>query len=342
MQKIDPEFISLSRRIGENPLFIQGAGGNTSLKTGTDRMWVKASGKWLAQAEAGEVFVPVNRTRINEQIRAGIEDPLSGASYSDDVLGLRPSIETTLHSLMPHAVVFHTHSINTIVHSVQKNAENILAEKLKGFDWAFVPYSKPGLPLTRLVSGVLSKRTCNILVIQNHGLVVGSETVQETLALMLELEARLMTTARPVKKACFPTLNQLCSGTGFVAAECNLTHQLALDPHGFEYARMGSLYPDHVVFLGKSIAAVDTKDELNAFFETSSEDPLWPKAVALRSVGVFHDKSLSAGGHEMLRALANTVIRLPLSASLNYLTAEEERELVDWDAEKYRQALTGL
>ena len=49
-----PELVSLgqlSARIGRDPLLVQASSGNTSIKA--DRiLWVKASGKWLADAEA--------------------------------------------------------------------------------------------------------------------------------------------------------------------------------------------------------------------------------------------------------------------------------------------------
>ena len=48
----------LSARIGADPLLVQGAGGNTSVKEG-GVLWIKASGKWLSGAARGHMFVPV-------------------------------------------------------------------------------------------------------------------------------------------------------------------------------------------------------------------------------------------------------------------------------------------
>jgi rhamnose utilization protein RhaD (predicted bifunctional aldolase and dehydrogenase) len=339
VQEIDLEFIEVSREIGKDPLFIQGAGGNTSCKVDANTMWVKASGKWLAQAGAEDVFVAVNWAQINRQIEAGFDDPVADATLVKDPRSLRPSIETTLHSLMPHKVVIHTHSVNTIAHAVQHNAEANLSAKLEGLEWAFVPYSKPGLPLTRLVSRVLTEKSANILVIQNHGLVVGGATSHEALSVMREIEARLDVAARPMRKADAAQMEKICANSGYVVAGSDLIHQLALDPQSFEVARNGSLYPDHVVFLGSTIASVDDVAELAVCCAAKSADPLHPKAIALRSVGVVYDSTLSLGGIEMLKALANVVRRIPAGSKIRYLDPEEERELVDWDAEKYRQAL---
>ena len=52
-----PALATLSARIGADPLLIQGAGGNTSVKEG-GVMWIKASGTNLADALTRDVFVP--------------------------------------------------------------------------------------------------------------------------------------------------------------------------------------------------------------------------------------------------------------------------------------------
>ena len=45
--------------IGENPLLVQGAGGNVSWKEDAT-LWIKASGTWLAEAMTDEIFVQVD------------------------------------------------------------------------------------------------------------------------------------------------------------------------------------------------------------------------------------------------------------------------------------------
>ena len=47
-------FLKYSKEIGMDPSMVQAAGGNTSLKQG-NTMWVKASGKWLLDAQSNAV-----------------------------------------------------------------------------------------------------------------------------------------------------------------------------------------------------------------------------------------------------------------------------------------------
>lgn len=337
MQTIPQDFIDVSQAIGADPLLIQGAGGNSSIKLDDHAMWVKASGKWLSHARDQEVFVAVDQARVNDNIAAGI-DPIEGAGLPFGPANLRPSIETTLHSLMPHRVVFHTHSVNTIVHAIQNRAEEILGPKLDGLAWAFVPYSKPGMPLTELVADILAARPSDVLVIQNHGLVVGGDSPADTLARMRDIESRLATEPAALATPDLEPVAAACAGSDFIVAGAEIIHQLALNTPAFELARAGSLYPDHVVFLGSGIAGVTEADELAAYCGAVSDDPLRPKAVALKGAGVAHHKSLNTGGLEMLAALAHIARRAP-AADIRYLSQAEERELVNWDAEKYRQTL---
>src|SRR6218665_109902 len=94
-----------SQRLGSDPLLIQAAGGNSSIKE-QDCLWVKASGLWLRDALRRPMFVPVSRVRA--LVAAGAADPVGPALlHAQTAAGLRPSIETTLHALMPHRVVLH-------------------------------------------------------------------------------------------------------------------------------------------------------------------------------------------------------------------------------------------
>lgn len=59
----------LSAKIGKDLTLIQGGGGNTSIKE-KNRMWVKASGKWLSDAEKENIFVSVDDAAIRKAVDA--------------------------------------------------------------------------------------------------------------------------------------------------------------------------------------------------------------------------------------------------------------------------------
>ena len=158
------ELIAFSARLGCDETLVQGGGGNTSLKSGND-FWVKASGTWLAQAETRDVFVRLPLARVRTLMAGADAEPALAALAGPD--GLRPSIETSLHALLPHAVVAHVHSVNAIAWAVRPDAEQALARALEGLSWAWVPYRRPGLPLTDAIrAAVLEDEGYDVDVIE--------------------------------------------------------------------------------------------------------------------------------------------------------------------------------
>jgi rhamnose utilization protein RhaD (predicted bifunctional aldolase and dehydrogenase) len=61
---------AMSARVGRDPLLIQGAGGNSSVKI-EGVLWVKASGTWLQDAERAPIFLPVDLDLARRRFSAG-------------------------------------------------------------------------------------------------------------------------------------------------------------------------------------------------------------------------------------------------------------------------------
>ncbi len=181
------ELARLSARIGADLRLVQGSGGNTSIKAG-DRLWVKASGTWLSQAEEKSIFVSLPLDEIRRRIAAGDAEDLSDLAEGGD--GLRPSIETTLHAIFPHTAVVHVHSVNAIAWTVEEGGREALEERLHGLAWAWVPYRKPGLPLCKAIMAAqhASDQQLDLVVLANHGLVVAAENCADVEALLEGVE----------------------------------------------------------------------------------------------------------------------------------------------------------
>src|SRR5258707_11478165 len=91
----------LSARVGSDPLLAQASTGNTSIKI-DGILWIKASGKWLADANRGDFLIPVDLAQVRECVRLNI-DPAE--KYSSAAGNLRASIETAMHAVLPQRVV---------------------------------------------------------------------------------------------------------------------------------------------------------------------------------------------------------------------------------------------
>ncbi|RWM76026.1 MAG: class II aldolase [Mesorhizobium sp.] len=328
---------SLSANIGRDPHLTQAAGGNTSLKAG-DTLWIKASGTWLRDALAEDIMVPVAippLLRAVEQRDPAADQPQAFAIEAFNTRRLRPSIETTVHALMPQRVVLHVHCVDTISLAVQADCEAHIAKRLDGLEWAYVPYRRPGLPLAQGIAERL-RPGVDVLILANHGLVVAAETVAGAEALLRRVTGLL---ARPPRKVAEPDIAALTASigkTGYRLPADVEAHTVAIDPESCRMASGGSLYPDHVIFLGKgSVVARPGEDVLRVTERCGTA----PVAILFPGLGVLMRGDASAGAEAMQRCLADVTARVDVAAKLNYLTAAENDELINWDAEQYRQKL---
>ncbi|MGC8470026.1 MAG: class II aldolase/adducin family protein [Acetobacteraceae bacterium] len=335
---------ALSARIGADPRLVQAAGGNTSLKH-EGLLWVKASGTWLAQAETRAILVPVRLGPLRAALAAGDTAAESALGFVDPARnpeGLRPSIETALHAALPHRVVVHVHCVDTIAHAIEVGAEARLAPLLAGLSWRFIPYARPGVPLAAAIGGgsVRYGAAADVLVLGNHGLVVGGETVAAAEALLRDVCRRL---ARPARVAAAAEeearLARLAEGTGWRVAPAAV-HGTATDPAALAVARRGSLYPDHVIYLGPGVLVVEAGESLGAALalRQAAGGPEPPLAL-VPGAGALMSASASAGEVALAQCLADVTLRVPEGARVSVLGPAAEAELLGWDAEAYRRAL---
>ena len=329
---------ALSARVGADPLLVQAAGGNTSLKR-DGVMWIKASGTWLQHAQARDIFVPV---ALDPLLAALERDDPACETCTDFVradlnkLGLRPSIETTVHASFAHKVVVHVHCIATISLAVREDGEAIFSRMLTGFRWAFVPYRRPGLPLAKEIRRRLRPDT-NVLVLGNHGLVVAADTVAEADELLGKVVRALTRPARPMRAGPEP---QLASVSLYAPSPDPGVHSLALDPVSLAQVRKGTLYPDHIVFLGAGIAVTEPQETPeHAARRIGLTGRPEPKLIVVPDEGVLLPQDATPAIHAMARCLADVAVRLDANDPVRILTREDELALVNWDAEKYRQSL---
>ncbi|MEL6915477.1 MAG: class II aldolase/adducin family protein [Pseudomonadota bacterium] len=308
-------FRAFSAQLGKDRLRVQGPGGNTSIKDGK-ALWIKASGTELADAEAKDIFVAVDLDAARAEAREDAGDGSCKSTVLDPAQTLRPSIETTFHAALPWKVVAHTHSIATLCHAISAEGRRLADEKLAGLPFVRVPYAKPGLPLTR---EILKRATSEsrVFVLENHGLICCGETVEDCKALMDEVEARLALSPRAREG----------SGRGAPPDGFDWTEEswMAHDDTVSGLATGGSYYPDHVVFLGPALPV--------------SDGAAMPPAVLLRGRGVALRSGATPSQKAMLTCLSDVFARLPPTWMPLPIGKDAEAELLDWDAEKYRQAL---
>jgi ribulose-5-phosphate 4-epimerase/fuculose-1-phosphate aldolase len=237
-----PELLARAARgAGSRPDYTQGGGGNVSVKTGPERMLIKASGARLKDVTPAGGYALVNYGNIRRRVAAG---PGGEAEFSDfiraqalpvkGVKPAKPSVETGFHALL-NTVVIHTHSVYA----------NILNMSLEGaalgrslFPSAeFVPYRAPGPQLCTAVNERARASGPQTFFLANHGLAVAHAGVDGA----LELNERVNDTIR--RGLTLPPYPAAAASSGLSA------HNAArLAHYGKEFMLKNVLSPDQALY----------------------------------------------------------------------------------------------
>lgn len=177
--------VRLSNLLGHETRLVQPGGGNTSIKVRlpdadgaqVDALLVKGSGtdlKTIGRAGFTRLSLPrlAPLGTIAQMSDADMMRFMAGCMLAD---GPAPSVETPLHSLLPHRVIAHTHDIATmsLTNVPDGTAERLVREIFDG-QVVYVPYSRPGFPLARAVSAMAGQipPTAIGMTLAHHGLVI--------------------------------------------------------------------------------------------------------------------------------------------------------------------------
>jgi rhamnose utilization protein RhaD (predicted bifunctional aldolase and dehydrogenase) len=191
------QLITLSTSIGENKAYIQGGGGNTSIKISNNLMAVKASGTKLKEMSFSQGYCVLDYKNLNKYLLS-IKKDESDFSTKVDSFSLynqgRPSIETGFHSLLGCCVA-HSHSayINVLLCSLEGKeiAKNLFPNSI------WVDYGTPGIDLTislrektKKIKNILDERI--VVFLENHGVIVSGPNYKSVLELHKEINATVI------------------------------------------------------------------------------------------------------------------------------------------------------
>lgn len=183
----------ISQKIGENRAYVQGGGGNTSVKLDDNRMAIKASGWLLSDVTTVDGYSVVDYQKIREYLDCPDQDEDTFTKKIKSFVvetNNRPSIETGFHALVSRCVV-HTHSVYANLLACSKEGASIA----KGLfpDSAWVGYAAPGRKLTLEVKDVIRKRNeiPSIVFLENHGVIVSSDDAKSALEIHGDINKKI-------------------------------------------------------------------------------------------------------------------------------------------------------
>lgn len=306
-----------SSLLGQEKELIQGQGGNTSIKT-KDEIIIKRSGTRLSEAESKDIFCSVSLQCD------------SRTSQRTDRSEARPSIELPLHIAMPHNAVIHTHCLNTIARTLTIEGRLSIANLLEGHRWTFVEYKRPGKELSYATKEALQRRPSDIVVLKNHGILIGAETIEEAYALQKSVQRKLRTEERLFPE---PDTRRLLAiqhlNRDLKLPKSSCVHGLAMDKELLRNACKTCLFPDFEVFCGDHV--IKTEHVLSLDPEKARR-----QAIVVPHVGVLVGDLFSKASEEMLEAHCKILLRCPEGAKVDALSRSSREALSTWDAEQYR------
>ena len=280
-----------SVRVGSNPDLVQASGGNTSWKS-DKTVWVKGSGKRLKDAVSEDIFSSINYAALTQDEVLACED------FSNLILNdISPSIEANFHIFLRTNFVTHVHSLGSIAIGV---ATRSYEYRTLNRDVRFVPYARPGVELVNAISRTEGFED-NILILQNHGVIVSD---QES----FEIENKIEKLERDIQEY----FEKIPQNDSF--------------PSWIDILTSGVLTPDEAVFLGAKP------------FVTSDEP--FPNSVGINSNGelLFPD-GFSRDRTDLAKFYVRVAKLIERKTQVDYLSEKEVHELLGWDKEKIRIAM---
>ena len=349
--KLLEAFAKVSGIAGARADYVQGGGGNTSVKLGGGLMAIKASGFCLSDITPNSAYAVLDGAAIRdfyltsepaqfENVEtAGSNKAKESVKTIEGLQQLRPSVEAGFHSILKTFVV-HTHSVYANLAACAVNCKEICAAAFEGADysWGMVPYVDPGANLTFAIRDEMKRveaetgKKPGIIIMQNHGIIAHDDDPDVVLQLHADANERLAK-AFGITGDSFPKVSVKEIEPGLYEADTPyLTEALKGDAYTEQFLLEQPLYPDQMVFLigtfgmdkaeveeGQCVAYSDSGKVLMRMDSKKAQ----VLAETLTAV-VFVISHIKAAGH-------------PLST----MGEKAKSFIANWESEKYRKSLAG-
>lgn len=342
-------FIKLSHIGGSRADYVQGGGGNTSVKLKNGQMAIKASGYCLKDIEKDNGYAVLDSNALCRFYRehnpeefedceaAGAQCTKENIQVVEGLPSLRPSVEAGFHSILK-TYVLHTHSVFANLAACTVGGREVVQKAFQyaPYSWGWVDYQDPGAKLAFAIRDELDRveketgRVPAVIIMQNHGIIVHDDDAVSCLAIHADANVRLAAHYGLAENA-FPrvTIKELAGGV-YRATTPYLKEHLENCIYTQEQLLYEPLYPDQMVFLvGTYFQDKGVIDEGQAVSSTKTGELLLrmspQKAQALT---------------EVLTAIFFIVENVQKNGYTVSTMSDAARAFIsNWESEKYRSTL---
>lgn len=334
-------YSQFSGQLGARPDYVQGGGGNTSVKLDGRLMAIKASGYCLEDIRPDKAYAVIDYAAMrrfyteNEPENfpdveaAGAAVSKSSLASIEGLAALRPSVEAGFHSLLD-TYVGHTHSVFANLAACCKEAGRVLSDALggAGYTSALVPYINPGAGLTFAIRDTLRQAKADtgrqpaVLLLQNHGVIVHDDSHLRCLQIHEDMNIRLAG-AFGLEQGAFPKPSVTEADDGFFTSATPWLHsRLKGDAYPDAFLLDDPLYPDQMVFFKGTLGEAARID---------------------RRTGIAHYRMARKAALTLEETLCAVVfiVETVRRRGLTLVTMGEAAKgfIGSWESEKYRKSL---
>ena len=177
-----------------------------------------------------------------------------------------------------------------------------------------------------------------ILILENHGLIVAGDDIEDTYKLLLKIHKKLDLIRN--KKLAFDYLEDTTNIDGYMHKNADKYKLFSTQNEKLFSLFSKSFYPDHVIFLGPGIPTFSEENEANEFIQNLKKKNInLPPYLILKYKGLFENTLAIPAAKEMIDCFLEVLLRIDLSKSFKFLSSHQESELLNWDIEIYRQSI---
>ena len=350
-EKLLADFSRISKIAGARADYVQGGGGNTSVKLEDGLMAIKASGFCLSDIEPNNAYAVLDGAGLRdfylsseptdfENVEtAGSTKAKESIKTIEGLQQLRPSVEAGFHSILKKFVV-HTHSVYANLAACAKNCEDICKSAFDGaeYSWGMVPYVDPGANLTFAIRNELARveketgKVPSIIIMQNHGIIAHDDDPDTCLKLHADANERIAKQFG-ISADSFPAINinQIEEGV-FEADTPYLADALKSGRYTEKFLLEQPLYPDQMVFLiGTFAMDKDTVEDGECVANSKNG------SVVMRMDGKKARVLI-----ETLTAVVFVISHIEAAGyPLSTMGEAAKNFIANWESEKYRKSLAG-
>lgn len=343
-------FADLSNSIGARPDYVQGGGGNTSVKLDGGLMAIKASGFRLSDVRPDRAYAVLDGAALRrfyletdpatlpDVEKAGAEHAKACVRTIDGLEPLRPSVEAGFHSLLDRHVA-HSHAVWANFAACSAECDAVVRKAFEGAGYAvgIVPYVDPGAQLTFAVRDELRRVEAEsgtrpgVLFLQNHGVIAHDDDPDECLRLH-EDACRRVAAVFGVDFGSFPTFALRVAAEGLLKSDCPfLSERIASGSYDEDFFLAQPLYPDQMVFLANAFAFGDGMPEKGRCLADPATGRIRFRMPESRARVILETLVAVVFVADAVRRAGRTLV--PMGAAAQCFIA-------GWESEKYRRALS--